>query len=137
MRLGDLLVEAKLTENDFQSARKQVLMAYRDFHAIFDAQQLPQTEHSYLSYQLLRNVLAAHALQCSFSVFLDARRPDLIEAWYAIMRCVKPLELRTALRVLTWQELAQILPVSLQRFLRVKYGISTTSDHLLEQSTVF
>jgi hypothetical protein len=124
MRLGSLLVEAKLTEGDFQRAEKRVLATYRDVTDVFDEEGLPQTERHYLSYQLLRNVLAAHALHCSFCVLLDARRPDLVEAWYAVMRCVKPVELRTALRVLTWQELAHTLPVRLQTFLRIKYGIA-------------
>jgi hypothetical protein len=123
MRLGNLLVEAKLTESNFQRAEKRVLVAYRDFLEVFDHEQLPQTDSHYLSYQLLRNVLAAHALRCSFCVLLDARRPDLIDAWYAVMKCVKPVELRTALKVLTWQELAQVLPAKLQAFLASKYGI--------------
>ncbi|MFZ0816295.1 MAG: hypothetical protein WAM78_12300 [Candidatus Sulfotelmatobacter sp.] len=123
LRLGDLLIEAKLTESDFQSARKSVLLAYRDFAEVFDHHQLPQTEHRFLSYQLVRNVLAAHALQCSFSVLLDGRRPDLAEAWYAVMRCVKPVELRTRLRMSTWQEVADAAPAKLQVFLATKYGI--------------
>jgi len=126
MRLGDLLFEAKLTESDFQTAEKKILARYRDFLAVFDYEQLPQSDTHYLSYQLLRNVLAAHALRCAFCVLLDARRPDLIEAWYAVMRCVKPVELRTALRVLTWQELACALPCALQDFLVAKYGIEPT-----------
>ena len=123
MRIGNLLVEAKLTETDFQRASKRALSRYCDFLDVFDAELLPQTESHYLSYQLLRNVLAAHALQCSFCVLLDARRPDLAEAWYAVMRCVKPVGLRTALRILTWQELAHALPSRLQDFLAAKYGI--------------
>jgi hypothetical protein len=123
LRLGDLLIEAKLTESDFQSANKSVLFAYRDFVEVFDHQQLPQTERRFLSYQLLRNVLAARALQCSFSVLLDVRRPDLVDAWYAIMRCVKPVELRTKLKMVTWQEVAKAAPGKLQTFLGAKYGI--------------
>jgi hypothetical protein len=123
LRLGDLLVEAKLTESDFQIARKDVLLAYRDFSDVFDREQLRQTEDHYLSYQLLRNVLAAHALQCSFCVLVDARRPDLVAAWYAVMRCVKPVELRTNLRISTWHEVALVAPPKLRDFLRAKYGI--------------
>lgn len=123
MRVGNLLVEAKLTEADFQRADKKVLHKYRDFLDVFDEELLPQTEGHYLSYQLLRNVLAAYAFQCSFCVLLDARRPDLAEAWYAVMRCVKPVGLQTALKVLTWQELAQALPSKLRAFLGDKYGI--------------
>jgi len=126
MRLGKVLIESKLTESDFQKTTKKVMAKYRDFSCVLESEQLPQTEDSYLSYQLLRNVLAAHALQCSFCVLLDARRPDLLEAWYAVMRCVKPVELRTALRVLTWQELAHALPTALQDFLAAKYGIEPT-----------
>ena len=91
LRLGNLLVEAKLTESSFQSAKKTVLQAYRDFADVFDRRRRPPMGDHYLSYQLLRNVLAAYALQCSFCVLVDARRPDLADAWYAVMRCVKPL----------------------------------------------
>jgi hypothetical protein len=123
--LGNLLIEAKLTENDFQTSRKEVLLAYRDFRDVFDFHQLPQSPTHYLSYQLLRNVLAAYALQCSFCVLIDARRPDLKEAWYAVMMCVKPVELRARLRIATWQEVAQAAPPKLQTFLAAKYGIGT------------
>ncbi len=123
LRLGNLLVEAKLTESNFQSVKKTVLQAYRDFPDVFDWRQLPQTGDHYLSYQLLRNVPAAYALQCSFCVLVDARRPDLADAWCAVMRCVKPVKLRTELRISTWQEVAQVSPVRLREFLAVKYGI--------------
>lgn len=123
LRLGNLLVEAKLTETDFQSAPKRALLAYRDFLKVFDARQLPQTGDRYLSYQLLRNVLAAYALQCSFCVLVDARRPDLADAWYAVMRSVKPVELRTELRICTWQEVTEAAPRTLRTFLAAKYGI--------------
>jgi hypothetical protein len=123
MRLGDLLVEAKLTESDFQSAEKHVLQGYRDFAEVFDYENLPQTEDRYFSYQLLRNVLAAYALQYSLCVLVDTRRPDLVEGWYAVMKCVKPIDLRTKLRISTWQELAQAAPPKLRAFLAGKYGI--------------
>jgi hypothetical protein len=56
-------------------------------------------------------------------VLLDARRPDLREQWYAVMSCVRSMDLRTRCKVLTWQELAQALPVRLRNFLGLKYGI--------------
>jgi hypothetical protein len=68
-------------------------------------------------------VLAAHALNLSFCVLLDARRPDLIEAWYAGMKCIKISDLKTRCKVLTWQELSELLPPNLQKFLDLKYGI--------------
>ena len=129
MRIGDLLVEAKLTEADFQSREKKYVEAYRDFKEVFSRRELPQTKERYLSYQLIRNVLAAHALESSFCVVHDARRPDLREAWYAVMRCVQLPELRTRCKVLTWQELAGSLPERLGAFLNEKYGIAAA--HLL------
>jgi hypothetical protein len=123
LRLGDLLVEAKLTESDFQSAGKDALLAYRDFSEVFDRQQLPQSGDRFLSYQLLRNVLAAHALQCSFCVLVDARRPDLADAYCEVVKCVRPAGLRTKLRIATWQEVSQWAPPKLRAFMAGKYGI--------------
>ena len=165
MRFGSLLVEAKLTESDFQSRAAVVVESYRDFDAVFDRGRLPRIEIAtsrwraasefpenasqefeslliapalaspvevrfrrpgeagYRSYQLIRNVLAAHAAQASFCVLHDARRPDLDESWFAVMSAVKSASLRVRLKTLTWQELATVLPVALQQFLDLKYGI--------------
>ncbi len=123
MKLGTLLVEAKLTEADFQIQRPAIVESYCDFKVVFDREQLPRLNGQYISYQLIRNVLAAHHLGLSFCVLLDARRPDLIETWFAVMRCVKLAKLRTQCMLLTWQELAEILPEHLQCFLDHKYGI--------------
>ena len=123
MKLGDMLFEAKLTESDFQSCNPAVLRGYRDFEEVFDVDALPEEGGELVSYQLIRNVLAAHATDCGFCVLLDARRPDLMESWYAILRCVRPFELRVRCKVLTWQELSAILPEQLGEFLDLKYGI--------------
>ncbi len=123
MRLGSLLVEAKLTESDFQTKARAIVEAYRDFAQVFEPGALPQSREHYLSYQLIRNVLAAAATGSTFCVLCDGRRPDLIEAWYAVMRCVRAAELRTRCKVLTWQELSRALPPRLQKFLQEKYGI--------------
>ncbi|MGP0096039.1 MAG: PGN_0703 family putative restriction endonuclease [Terriglobales bacterium] len=69
-------------------------------------------------------MLAAWESRCCFCVLLDARRPDLVEAWYSVLRCVKPIELKTALRVLTWQELAKRLPPTLSNFWDSNTGLS-------------
>ncbi len=39
------------------------------------------------------------------------------------MSAVKSADLRVRLKVLTWQELAALLPAALQEFLDLKYGI--------------
>ena len=67
MRLGELLIEAKLTESDFQRAPKALVGAFRDFREIFSRDELPQTAHNFLSYQLVRNVLAAHVAIARFA----------------------------------------------------------------------
>lgn len=165
LRLGSLLVEAKLTEGDFQSRSAAIVESYRDFDEVFDRDQLPRTEiaatrwmrasefpedasqelesvvgdpalftrvdtsfrspgeEGYTGYQLIRNVLAAHAGGSSFCVLHDERRPDLREQWFEVMAAVRNAELRTHLKVLTWQELAALLPDPLQDFLDLKYGI--------------
>lgn len=164
MRLGSLLVEAKLTEGDFQSCLPEVVESYRGFDEVFDRDRLPRVEivvsrrrlstefpedysqeyeepvdaalnlgpviaviaetiSGYASYQLIRNVLAAHATGSSFCVIHDARRPDLREAWFGVMAAVRSSELRVRLKTLTWQELAALLPDDLQHFLDLKYGI--------------
>ena len=173
MRLGGLLVEAKLTESDFQTCKAAVAESYRDFDKVFDAELLPRValaigrrreaaefpedysqegeslvdlsdaggvnlpaspphglllceekvEAGYRSYQLIRNVLAAHAQASSFCVIHDERRPDLREAWFEVMAAVRLASLRVRLKVLTWQELAAALPADLQDFLDVKYGV--------------
>ena len=77
----------------------------------------------YSGYQLIRNVLAAYAQGSSFCVVHDERRPDLREAWFRVLAAVKSAEMRVRLKVLTWQELAVVLPRGLQEFLDLKYGI--------------
>ena len=123
MKLGNMLFEAKLTESNFQSAKPEVLRGYRDFEEVFEVDELPEEGGKLVSYQLIRNVLAAHASDCGFCVLLDARRPDLMESWYAILRCVRLFELRVRCKVLTWQELSAALPEQLGEFLDLKYGI--------------
>jgi hypothetical protein len=164
LRLGSLLIEAKLTESDFQTRKAEFVEAYRDFDDVFDRDSLPRAKvrvgrrmeavefpenysqeyepivegalpippestpavavaPGYASYQLIRNVLAAHAQGCSFCVLLDERRLDLRESWFQVMAAVKSADMRVRLKVLTWQELAAFLPAGLQEFLDMKYGI--------------
>jgi hypothetical protein len=176
MRWGDLLVEAKLTEGDFQTRAAKIVEEYRDFDVVFERELLPQVEGAltrrkqavefaeeftqewedvaglspdeasavagefhaglvaeaveraprgvrYLSYQLIRNVLAAYAAEARFCVICDERRPDLREAWFKVMAGVRSAEMRTRCLMLTWQELAGVAPVGLREFLEVKYGI--------------
>lgn len=146
--LGSVLVEAKLTEADFQNAAPALLERYRDLAAIFDCGLLPRkmispaplapnidpedptvnlpkrvTRTSIAGYQLIRNVLAAYAAGASFCVLLDGRRQDLVEIWYAVLSAVHAPDLRCRLKLLAWQELAAALPPGLQEFMATRYGI--------------
>ena len=176
MRLGSLLVEAKLTESGFQTREAMIVEAYRDFDLVFDRDLLPRIQlpakrrrlpaefpenysqefesfidadrgnglaplpmeplqrapaapedappAAYAGYQLIRNVLAAYAAESSFCVLHDERRPDLREQWFQIMAAVRSADMRTRCQVLTWQEIAPLLPEDLQQFLDLKYGIA-------------
>jgi hypothetical protein len=97
---------------------------YRDLDQVFDREDLMMSGDAVPGYQLIRGVLAAHATGGSFCVLCDARRPDLIENWYAVMRAVRTCVLRCRLQLLTWQELTAVQPRSLQKFLAAKYGIT-------------
>ena len=125
LQLGDLLVEAKLTESGFQTARPGLISRYRDLDACFFVEDLPRTAiGDFQSYQLVRGVLAAHDLDCRFAVMLDCRRGDLIERWFEVLRAVRSSGLRSRLLLLSWQELAAAAPAAARRFLEAKYGIA-------------
>src|SRR5207237_1669719 len=109
MRVGSLLVEAKLTEADFQRREKTAVERYSDFSEVFDCRGLPQSASEYFSYQLIRNVLAAHASGYSFCLMCDARRPDLIGLWFEVLHCVRPLDLLLWCDLLTLQALEALL----------------------------
>ena len=131
LHLGPLLIEAKLTESDFQRAPLAQVQRYPAFAEIFDLESLPIEDPDIPrpmlhSYQLIRGVLAAHHEGRSFVVLCDRRRADLIERWCLILRAIRPYELRSRCALLTWQELASTLPTTLQQFLETKYGILPT-----------
>ena len=118
LKLGNLFVEAKLTEGDFQTARCDLIHRYRDFDSVFDVNRLPMSKERYRSCQLIRGALAAHAHGASFAVFCDQRRQDLIEDCFTVMSAVKSAELRCRLSVVTWQELAFAMPPKVELFWR-------------------
>jgi hypothetical protein len=124
MLWGNLLVEAKLTESSFENCATERMATYSRFTEVFNRKSLPRKKGQFPCYQLLRNVLAADAHGCSFCLFCDERRPDLIEAWFQILSAIRPLDLRLRCKLLTWQELMPTLPDGLQHLLSLKYGIS-------------
>jgi hypothetical protein len=122
MRIGDLLVEAKLTESVFEPAPERLLLRYRDFEEVFDAEEL-RAGNGFRGYQVVRGALAAYAAECSFMLLCDERRKDLVEGWFDVVKAVRSYSFRNRLKLLTWQEVAAAVPGKLQRFLAEKYGI--------------
>jgi hypothetical protein len=125
LKLGNLLIEAKLTEGDFQTARCDLIHRYRDFDAVFDVDRLPMMKEKYCSSQLIRGALAAHANGASFAVICDERRQDLIDDCFEVISAVLNAELRCRMSVVTWHELTYALPSKVRAFLAEKYGIGS------------
>ncbi len=122
--IGDLMIEAKLTETDFQSAPLSMAERYCDFDRIFDLSLLPAKRNKLQSYQLVRGILAALSRETTrYCLICDARRGDLIAEWYAVLLAIRPERPRWRCVLVTWQEIAANLPLSAQKWLQAKYGI--------------
>jgi hypothetical protein len=123
MRLGSLLVEAKLTERSFTTSPKTHVSRYRQLNDVFSIDSLPGDESHYFSYQLIRNVLAAASAGAHFLVLIDARRPDLRQEWEAVRAAIRDQSLAERCGLRTWQQVAAAAPEELRVFLDQKYGI--------------
>ena len=119
--LGDLRVEAKLTETGFTAKPEVALRRYAELDSVFNVSELPHTGAGlYDDYQIIRNVLAAWEHGLRFRLLYNQRRPDLIEGLYCVLRAS---ELRTRCGAITWQQIAGASPAPLGAFLKEKYGI--------------
>lgn len=126
LKVEDLLIEAKLTENDFKKKRAAAVERYRDFGSVFESTSLYAQDGCYLNYQLIRNVLAAYHLGARFRLICDARRDDLIDAACNVLSAVRAPDPRANCGIITWQEIAHCAPETLQAFLSDKYGIASS-----------
>lgn len=124
MRLGDLLVEAKLTESAFAPASRERAERYLALPEVFDVESLPWTPRGLAGYQLVRGVLAAQATGGRFLLLCDGRRADLQEMWFRVLRAVRTADLRSRMSLLTWQELATVFPPRVRAFVATHYGIT-------------
>jgi hypothetical protein len=123
MRVGDLMVEAKLTEGGFGTASRARLMRYCAVGDVFDVDELPWVGDVVHGYQLVRGVLAAVQEDARFLVLCDGRRADMTEMWFRVLRAVRSYEVRSRMALLSWQELASVMPEIVKDFLVEKYGI--------------
>jgi hypothetical protein len=122
---GDLtiFVEAKLTEPNFTAKEISKVEKYCCFASVFFKDRLPACAGKYHHYQLLRNVIAANYYQAGFRLVCDERRLDLQEAWAEVGKAMMSTDLKERCRLITWQQVAALLPPELQTFLAGKYGI--------------
>ena len=74
MRLGNLLVEAKLAKYDFQATPRRLIERYRNLEDVFDLKTLEIDGTAVQSYQLIRGVLTAYALPAT--AFVSFAMPD-------------------------------------------------------------
>jgi hypothetical protein len=123
MRLGSLLVEAKLTEKDFTNRPASHVERYAGLDTTFVVRLLPRQSGDYLGYQLIRNVLAARQHKAQLCVLLDQRRPDLLQDWWAVHSAIRDPDLRARCCFRTWQQVRAASPAPLAAFLTAKYGL--------------
>lgn len=123
MQLGDVWAEAKLTESGFGRASRDRLLRYEGVEELFAVEDLPQVGGQFSGYQLVRGLLAAVASDRRYVVLLDARRADLEEMCFHVLRAVRDADTRSRFRLVSWQELAAALPAVVQGFLAERYGI--------------
>ena len=128
LKIEDMLIEAKLTENDFTSKRSDAVERYPDFGTVFESSSLHMQDGNYLHYQLIRNVLAAYHLGFRFRVICDARRCDLIQAARTVLSAIRCPILREKCGIVTWQGIARCVPEELGAFLRDKYDIAPSDS---------
>ena len=124
MCVGDLIVEAKLTEGAFARAPRERVLRYLAAEEVFEIDALDSSSAGICGYQLIRGVLAAQLLGRRYLLLCDERRSDLREAWFRVLGAVRSSEVRSRLAFLSWQELAGSLPPALRKFLLEKYAIA-------------
>jgi hypothetical protein len=123
MVIGKVSFEAKLTEHDFTSKIEKIVRRYNDLSKVFDVESLQQSKGKFASYQLIRNVLAAHQQDRRLVLLCDSRRPDLIQHWERIRERIRDSDLQARCGQISWQQIAARVPAPLQKFLENKYGI--------------
>lgn len=122
----NIIVECKLTEEDFCTQLKSIVEQYSEFKNVFHTNKLLQDHTHYKNYQLIRNIIAAKQHNAQFVLICDMRRPDLAQSFCQTIACLKDdyLELRTNCKIIYWQDIAKVVGADLKTFLNEKYGIN-------------
>ena len=123
MALGDLLIEAKLTEGGFGHASRDRLLRYNGVEQMFSLEQLPRTGRGFAGYQIIRGLLAAEHGGGRYTVLLDGRRADLAELCFKVVAAANSAATRSRFGLSTWQEIAAYVPPVVRAFLAGRFGI--------------
>lgn len=122
LKFNDIIIEAKLTEADFQVKNKEVVERYENLEIVFDKDLLPVNSNgNYLTYQLIRNILTAHKYNYRFILLVDESRIDLIRDFYQTTLAIKDNDLKRKIEFITWQELASKVGKELREYISSKY----------------
>ena len=120
MVIGDVIIEAKLTEADFGTSDEPP--NYYGFETVFHVNMLHQQGKKFKNYQLIRNVLAARQMKKRFFLICDYRRPDLIRDYLELIKCIRSYADRNLCNLLTWQDICRRAPRDLKKYLLEKYN---------------
>lgn len=122
LKFNDIIIEAKLTEDDFQSQDPEIVEAYDNFSLVFDCTLLELNKiGKYKNYQLIRNILAAYKYKCRFILLVDESRIDLIKEFIKTTNSIKDNSLRNRMEFITWQEITNSVGKTLSEYIQKKY----------------
>ena len=123
MVLGDLLIEAKLTEGDFTQKDASLVKEYDGLTEHFHEDFLSRQDNLVDNYQVLRNLLAAIQHSKQHVLLCDDRRPDLVRRYMDTVSCLRDAHMRKRCRVVFWQQIRKACGAGLGSFLTEKYGL--------------
>lgn len=122
LKFNDIIIEAKLTEDDFQSQGPEIVEAYDNFSLVFDCTLLELNKKGeYRNYQLIRNILTAYKCEYRFILLVDESRIDLIKEFIKTTNAIKENSLRKRMEFITWQEITNSVGKTLREYIQTKY----------------
>lgn len=120
IRIGNSIIEAKLTEEDFKSKKLNVVLRYLDVEKIVDLQVL--TKNDIVSnYQLIRNLITARKYGYKFTLLIDASRIDLLREFYKVKGAIIDKSFAANFNFITWQEMTNCVGDDLKNYITEKY----------------
>ena len=121
--VGDTFVQTATTERDFTRQRVDVVEKYLYFQEAFHASELRRADDKYLSFRVIRNLLAAYQYRKRHALLCDRRRTDLIEAYYNTVEALRDDALRSQCRVVFWQDLLSGIDSDISNFIETRFNL--------------